>query len=103
MVFDVFVVFQGECFVSIGREMTLVGKLVSWEGLRVKEFVCLWEVQRDCRLWEEGSRRLVVVVGNWIWGGCLRDRWLLKLKFRLRWQMLVQVHWRLSVLQIPCC
>jgi hypothetical protein len=52
MVFDVFVVFQGECFVSIGREMKLVGKLVSWEGLRVKEFGCLWEVQRDYWWWE---------------------------------------------------
>ena len=51
MEFDVFVVvsvvFQGECFVSIGRGMKLVVKLVSWEGLREKEFVCLWEVQRD--------------------------------------------------------
>src|SRR5271154_2727608 len=100
MVFDVFVVFQGECFVSIGRGVTLVGKQVSWDGLREKEFVCLWEVQR---LWEEGSRRLVVVMGNWISRECLRERLLLRLKFRLRWQRLVQVHWRLSVLQIPCC
>ena len=43
MVLNVFVVFQGECFVSIGREMTLLGELMSWEGLREKGFVCFWE------------------------------------------------------------